>query len=62
MNRYERLALSNADLIARLESILKSLSYMLPGRFDDSILVSEIRTISSIYTSSVCRAKVLQTL
>lgn len=45
MHRYERLALGNADLIARLESIFKSLSYLIPGRFEDSVVVSEICTI-----------------
>ena len=40
---YENFASSNGSAIEALESSLRSLSYILPGRFKDSELVSEIR-------------------
>lgn len=39
---YEKFANSNGTAIESLESTLRSLSYILPGRFKDSEFVSEI--------------------
>jgi hypothetical protein len=42
INYYEKFANSNGTAIESLESSLRSLSYILPGRFKDSEFVSEI--------------------
>ena len=42
---YENFASSNGSSIEALESSLRSLSYILPGRFKDSELVSEMRNL-----------------
>lgn len=43
INYYEKFANSNGTAIEALESALRSVSYILPGRFKDSEFVSEIR-------------------
>ena len=43
INYYEKFANSNGSAVEALESALRSVSYILPGRFKDSELVSEIR-------------------
>ena len=42
IRRYERFAISNSQVISSIESSLRTLSYILPGRFNDAALVSEI--------------------
>lgn len=41
---YEKYANTNGSAIEAIESALRSVSYILPGRFKDSELVSEICT------------------
>lgn len=49
---YEKFALKNAQLISNIEHLLKTLIYALPGRFEDSILLSEICTAHSLIAST----------
>lgn len=42
LNQYEKFANCNGNAIEALESALRSISYILPGRFKDSEFVSEI--------------------
>ena len=42
LNFYEKFANSNGTAIESIENTLRSLSYILPGRFKDSEFVSEI--------------------
>lgn len=42
LNQYEKFANCNGSVIEALESALRSISYILPGRFKDSEFVSEI--------------------
>ncbi len=41
VSKYERFILKNANSISSIESTLRSLSYVLPGRFKDAELASE---------------------
>ena len=42
LHQYEKFANCNGNVIEALESALRSISYVLPGRFKDSEFVSEI--------------------
>jgi hypothetical protein len=41
--RYESFLIQNVSTISSLESTLRSISWLLPGRFKDAELVSEAR-------------------
>ena len=48
IEKYEQFVLNNADIVNRLEGVLKSLALIIPGRFNDSIIVSEICTFNVV--------------
>lgn len=43
---YEETIVSNASSIGSIESALRSLTYIIPGRFRDAEIASESRTCS----------------
>lgn len=49
LNQYEKFANCNGSAIESLESALRSISYILPGRFKDSEFVSEICKSSQVF-------------
>ncbi|KAI8866806.1 peroxisome membrane protein [Ramicandelaber brevisporus] len=40
--KYERFILQNASKVSSIESTIRTITYVLPGRFDDAELVSEV--------------------
>ncbi len=42
LNFYEKFALKNASIVGSIENWLRSLTLILPGRFEDAEFVSEI--------------------
>lgn len=52
IQKYKHFVLENFDIIERIEKTVKSLSYVVLGRFDDSIVISELCTHINIHTCS----------
>lgn len=52
-NAYCDFVRKNSSLVASIENSLKSLTYLLPGRFKDSLFISEVGK-SSLIRSVFC--------
>lgn len=51
---YEAFLVNNVSVISTLESSLRSITWILPGRFKDAELASEARQLSSLIVHAVC--------
>ena len=52
--RYEAFLVKNVSVISTLESSLRSITWILPGRFKDAELASEARQLSCLRIYVVC--------
>lgn len=50
--KYEEFIVSNANSVGQIEGALRSLTYIIPGRFRDAEIASESRRCTQVSTSS----------
>lgn len=62
MDAYQKFVLKNAQIVGQLEASLRHLSYILPGRFENSEVVSELMVVllrlSSFYHDQILERQI----